>query len=240
MPRQYVKAPSYDDSVGTRARTREPQPQPCRSHWANAAVPTASRAATATPRSSAGFIVLVECSLERLPRAEADDLSPRDSDGAAGEGIAALPGLPNRGLERAEPHQGHGVALFQRFGDGGQSSGHHFRCERLRAARVSDDTCDQLRLIHLRYLCRLWLSGSSFERELLDCLVERRILGRCRLAEIHVGLFDGHIRREPFFVNGAAAGSEVEQMRQHQAAAIRQPDELLPRRAAERALANQR
>src|SRR5687767_15849359 len=97
MPRQYVNEPSYDDAVGMRARTRDPQP--CRSHCASAAVPAASRAATASPRSSAGLIDLVECSLECLSRAEANALSPRDSYRAAGEGIAALAGLAHGGLE---------------------------------------------------------------------------------------------------------------------------------------------
>src|SRR5687768_8547466 len=113
MPRQYVNAPSYDDSVGTRARTRAPQPQPCRSNCASAVVPTASKAATATARSSAGLIDLVECSLECLARAEADDLSPRDANRAAGEGIAAFTGPAHRGLEGAEADQRNGFAFFK-------------------------------------------------------------------------------------------------------------------------------
>src|SRR5688500_13604552 len=76
--------------------------------------------------------------------------------------------------------------------------------------------------------------------QMFDRFVERRVRGRQWLSEVQVGLLNGDIRCQTFFVDHRVGRREIEQMREQQAAAIGKANETLTSSAAERALANER
>jgi len=65
-------------------------------------------------------------------------------------------------------------------------------------------------------------------------------LGGRGLAKLPIGLFHGHIGDEALFVDGHACRRHINQVGEHEGAAVGEAHELLPRRPAERPLADDR
>ena len=73
--------------------------------------------------------------------------------------------------------------------------------------------------------------------EMLDRLVDRRVDRRKRLTKLNVGLLDCELRCQALLVDHFLCGREVEQVREQETAAIRQPHQTL---SSKRALATKR
>ena len=82
--------------------------------------------------------------------------------------------------------------------------------------------CDQL--LGICPLADVAMTGRLRDRflQVLDRFVERHVGCRQRFTEVDVRLFDGDVRRQTFLVDHGFARREIEEMREQQAAAVRE------------------